>query len=325
MDLGSSGADPEARRKRVRCCCGTGVVVAFISIILFAFSWDTLEPTEYGLVRNDFTSAVDLENVYEGGRYFVWLRHSFLRFPRHLVTLSYGDRELDDLPPIRARTGPGESDDPGGQPIELSISFQYQIDPSNVADIYRTFAQNYDQSFLRFAQQSITNVAQEYTPSQFWTMRREIEKDFRREVDKKLFAQGFVHVPSLQLRKISFESDYENNIIRIQLQSQLLTTKTYQLDVTRVLNEVEIMDSETKAEIAMINAEAEREAAVIINEADAEALKLEQRAKAEMYMKLKEHMGWDSAQFLEYVKMSALNSQPSTSVTVGVNPVGQVA
>ena len=46
-------------------------------------SWDTLEPTEYGLVQNGFTGAVDLrpEAVYEGGRYFIWLVSSC--FPTH--------------------------------------------------------------------------------------------------------------------------------------------------------------------------------------------------------------------------------------------------
>ena len=46
-----------------------------VFIVLFAMSWDTLEPTEYGLVQNGFTGYVDLrpEAVYEGGRYFVWL------------------------------------------------------------------------------------------------------------------------------------------------------------------------------------------------------------------------------------------------------------
>ena len=48
-------------------------------------SWDTLEPTEYGLVQNGFTGYVDVspEAVYTGGRYFVWLvsrNCSFLAF-----------------------------------------------------------------------------------------------------------------------------------------------------------------------------------------------------------------------------------------------------
>lgn len=77
----------------------------FVFILLFAMSWDTLEPTEYGLVQNGFTGYVDLNpnNVYEGGRYFIWLRHYFLIFPRNLRSLEFdvgGYRA-----PIPARTG----------------------------------------------------------------------------------------------------------------------------------------------------------------------------------------------------------------------------
>ena len=39
--------------------------------MLFALSWDTLEPTEYGLVTNGITGRVDTnpKNVYDNGRY----------------------------------------------------------------------------------------------------------------------------------------------------------------------------------------------------------------------------------------------------------------
>ena len=103
------GADQEFRRRRNKYGCGCGVLIAFISILLFAFSWDTLEPTEYGLVRNGFTGTVNMAQVYEGGRYFIWLRHAFLRFPKNLVTLSYGERQGDDRPPIQALTGPDDT------------------------------------------------------------------------------------------------------------------------------------------------------------------------------------------------------------------------
>ena len=64
--------------------CACGAVVALISILLFALSWDTLEPTEFGLVANSITGRVDLDpkHVYEGGRHFIWLAHHFLVFPR---------------------------------------------------------------------------------------------------------------------------------------------------------------------------------------------------------------------------------------------------
>lgn len=67
----------EGDSQRRRCyCCGMGGFLVFV--LLFALSWDTLEPTEYGLVQNGFTGYVDLRpsSVYQGGRYFVWLvRH----------------------------------------------------------------------------------------------------------------------------------------------------------------------------------------------------------------------------------------------------------
>ena len=71
-----------------RCSCfALGAFVAFI--LLFALSWDTLEPTEYGLVQNGITGYVELnpDNVYSGGRHFIWLRCAACALPRALPTL----------------------------------------------------------------------------------------------------------------------------------------------------------------------------------------------------------------------------------------------
>jgi predicted transcriptional regulator len=75
--------------------------------------------------------------------------------------------------------------------------------------------------------------------------------------------------------------NYEETITNIQLQEQLKVTKNYALEVTRVLKEVDILQSQTLAEIAMISASAEREANIITNKASADALQLEQMTKAE--------------------------------------------
>jgi len=40
------------------------------------------------------------------------------------------------------------------------------------------------------------------------------------------------------------------------------------------------------------------------------------------YSRLKEHMGWDNANLLQYVKMKSLNAQPANTMVVGVSPVG---
>lgn len=75
----------------------------------------------------------------------------------------------------------------------------------------------------------------------------------------------------------------------------------------------------------MISATAEREASVIVNKAAADALQLEQQTKATWYAKLKTHLSWTNAEFLQYVKIKSLSSQPSDSMVVGVSAMGESA
>ena len=66
------------------------------------------------------------------------------------------------------------------------------------------------------------------------------------------------------------EADFAARSVFIHsLRSQV--TKTYQLEVTRVSKEVDILSAEPEAEaaIARINAQAQREASVTINQASA--------------------------------------------------------
>merc|ERR1712137_166684 len=299
-------------------CCG--LVTFLVSIVLFALSWDTVAPTEYGLVQNGFTGYVELSPdwAHESGRYFIWLRHSFLTFPRNLVNLEFSERGGDRLP-IPARTGPDPDDkESGGQPIEISVSFQYQLNKRDVPLVYKTFGFNWESSYMRFAQQAITNKAQDFTPRMFWTRRKYIESELHKAVNATLFRSGYASVITLQLLKVSFNSDYEDTITNIQLQEQLKVTKGYQLEVTRVLKEVDILQAETDAQIAKINAQAKREADVIVNEANAQALRLEQSTKAFWYQQLKSELGWSTEDFLKYVKIKSINKQEMDHVVVGV-------
>lgn len=176
--------------------------------------------------------------------------------------------------------------------------------------------------FMRFAQQAITNVAQQFTPKMFWSDRHAVEHGMHVAVNRTIRNQGYALIEGLQLLKVDFKVNYEDTITNIQLQEQLKVTKSYGLDVTRVLKEVDILGSETEAQIALITAEAKREAAVIVNQADAEALKLEQGTKAYWYTRLKAHMKWDNEAFLQYIKIKSLSTQPSESMKVGVSALG---
>mmetsp|Transcript_8889 Transcript_8889/g.29311 ORF Transcript_8889/g.29311 Transcript_8889/m.29311 type:complete len:266 (-) Transcript_8889:230-1027(-) len=143
-----------------------------------------------------------------------------------------------------------------------------------------------------------------------------------RQVNETLYRQGYATVHDLQLLRVDFNSNYEDTITNIQLQEQLKVTKTYQLEVTRVSKEVDILSAEAEAAIARINAQAQREASVTINQASAAAIQMEQGAKATWYAKLKATLGWSNDDFLRYVKIKSLNAQPGGSVVIGVDAVG---
>jgi len=317
-------------------CCS--VTALLITLIVVLNSFDTVEPTEFGLAKNTFTGEVDLETVYDGGRYMTGVTKRFLKFPATYVTLSFGPNgpgrgkkatgdTLDEWSSIGARSGSdGDGSSGGGQPVEISLAFTYHFRREWVPQVFEKFGQRWESSFLRFAQQEITNVAQQYTPRQFWEERRTIERAMHDAVNASLVKQGHVTVPTLQLRHTGFLSSYEQTITNIQLQEQLKVTKSYQLDVTRVLKQVDLLQSTTDAEIAVINAEADRQKQVIEGAAEAEALKIEQNVKANMYAKLTQHLSWGTPEFLRYIKMKALNEQETQKkVVVGVDPIGTVA
>lgn len=62
--------------------------------------------------------------MYTAGRYFVYIGHSFIVFPGNLVTIQMSNNDTADAPPISARTGGGGGNSQGGQPVNISLSFQ---------------------------------------------------------------------------------------------------------------------------------------------------------------------------------------------------------
>ena len=61
----------------------------FLALILFAESFDTLTPLEYGLDFNSINKNIYLDKVYESGRYMLGVGHAFRRFPATLQQVEF--------------------------------------------------------------------------------------------------------------------------------------------------------------------------------------------------------------------------------------------
>jgi len=218
----------------------------------------------------------------------------------------------------------GDDQDSGGQPVKLGLSFQYKLTPERIPEVYRKFGMQWETSYMRFAQQAVTNVAQEFTPKSFWEQRGAVEKECFRAVSNTLKENGYASIEHLQLMAISFESSYEQTITDIQLQEQLRVTKEFELQAKQVEKEIDLLESMTAARVEKINAEADREKTVIVNEARAEALYTVQATKALMYKEMREHLNWTQSHFLEYVKFKALHGQSGSKIKLGVEATGSM-
>lgn len=91
-----------------------------------------------GQLYNAYTGKVDLDHVYTGGRYFVYLRHSFITFPSTLTNVEFSNSSTATAPPIMARTGkpPGLDAVAGGQTVYISLSTQYLVAKEDVPKMF---------------------------------------------------------------------------------------------------------------------------------------------------------------------------------------------
>lgn len=301
------------------CAKSSCVVVTLISLVVFIHSWASLQPTEMGLYYNTYTGFVDKTQTYFAGRHLLGPGRDFIVFPANEVLLMMSDDPLAQAPPVDARTGRDASDpDSGGQPVKLSLSFLYKLEPSKLGNIYKAFSTQYEARYIQYARQSLSNVAQRYDPTQFWTHRSEIADAMFKAVRDSLASEGGATVLSLQLLKVGFSDKYENSIVNIQLATQKKTTTEYQKQVVKVLKEIDILESQTNATIVEINAKAAAEAKIIINNATATGFHLTQDAKTSSYKSLRDKLGFSTAELVDYVRIKSVRTHNSDSLVLGM-------
>ncbi len=225
------------------------------------------------------------------------------------VTLTFSNLPKSNSDPIACRTGRDASDpDSGGQPVSISLSFQYELQPTVVSQLYRKFSTAYDERLLQYVRQSVSNAAQAFHPQQFWTHRHLVAEAIRNTVKADLLAQAGVSVMATQLLQVDFSKSFEESIVGIQLAVQTRTTSEYAQKVVKVLKDVDIQRSATDAQCAVIDSEAQAKASVLLSRANAEGFSLLQKTKAESYDALGDALGFNSSEIVQYFRLKSIQS-----------------
>lgn len=306
------------------CCC-----LVFV-LIIFNLFFSSLDPNEFGLLRNGLTGAV-YQQVDRGGLHYTGCFSGYIRFPATQVTLQFSARS-PDRPRIQARTGEDHNSHTGmldqqggGQPIQISCSFQFQIHPDSLRQIYLSFG-SYAAAKARWLLLSgnmVSNVAQQFTPQEFWTDRPRIAAAMLGALNDTLATNGHVDATKFQILKIDFVPRFEDSITGVQVAEQQRVVNEYLQQVQEVVQTISVLDAENQAVIANISANADAYSRTIMANARRDAFNLKQNMKATKYAELQTHLNFESRHMAEYFKIKSLQSQGSRGkLVVGMAQVG---
>jgi len=155
-------------------CCLI-LIVLITSSSLLGVSFDTVSPTEWGIIYDNNILHIEAGTTYVEGRYLVGLGRSFLVFPRTRVTVQFGDN-LDNAAGgnIVCRTQ-------DGMVIDLEVSFQYELmgEPENLVRLYQDFGGNHEYVYGIMLLQVAQDVSSQYRANEYFTQRETIQSQLQ--------------------------------------------------------------------------------------------------------------------------------------------------
>jgi len=298
--------DDESLKRYGSCLCGSLVVFVFI----LALSWDTVEPTSWGLKYNSISKSITNETIYDGGRYLIWPFHSFLEFPRAIKTIEFSTRKGAQAQPLKTRTAEGLA-------LGLHISFQYKLIPEQIPLLYAMNNRDYEATFIRIARDTILQSAGSYEAPKYWETRSKIAIDMHKELNEQLKAAHATCV-YLQLLKIELPESYENSIVETQVEVQNSKMKKYEQDAALIRQGINIMRSQTSQDINVLNSSAQAKAYQIKKEAEATAQQNIINNEKSVYTQLIQDLALTPDDLNQYIFFNGLSGKKSELV-VGFN------
>jgi len=304
---------PRSRGERSQDCgactslsaCSLTVLIVFVSMFV-----STLGPNEYGLIRNFVSGAIGYQ-VERGGLHFTGPFKSFITFPAGQLNLEFS-RNSAERPPVVTRTG-ADPDDPdsGGQPIQISCAVQFRFLKQTLRDVYLSFGSYAAarQRYLLLSGNTVSNTAQDFVPTDFWTRRDAIASKMLRKINETFWVHGHAVATRFEITKVDFAGKFEQSITAIQVAEQVKVINEYEQQVQQVVQSIEVLRSENNAWIANVSAGADAAAKEIRAKAKRDAFAMTQGMKAKMYKLLQKRLELSSEDMQSFFKIQVLQNQ----------------
>lgn len=203
-----------------------GLVILSIFLLL---SLDSLTYNTVGINYSSYFKSIE-NRTYESGFHFIGLGHDFIPYELKVQTMEFSKRSKATLPQISCRTKDGLK-------LLLEISFQYQILPEKIYEIYTTYGDEMKNILLRVAIDSLSDTSTLYSSYDFFIMRDKIGQRMAADLDARLRSDLFSRVTFFQLRSIDLPNDYEDAIQKTEVTKQSILLADAQRNKNKVVQD----------------------------------------------------------------------------------------
>jgi len=291
-----------------------------VSFALFIFTGlGSIDPTEMALQYNWVTKLLSPQVLATPGLTWVGPWNSLLKYPKTIQTITYdsGHRDLLD----------GRTKD--GLPLVMGLSFQYQLLPEELHQLYLTYERHRDDYILMYHLMGIhilTEMATNYTAYQFFNDKQRIALEMQFHMNK--YFTKFLHagVESLQINEDDLPDAFTDMILMAATMKQNISKTEKTLGAKVVQMETAVKIAQAQANVTIQKAVGESSAIIQNGMADANVINLYVGSELEAYSKIKKSLALTGDNLLKYIWYDAVGGgsvvQPGRDFTVfsGVSP-----
>lgn len=206
-----------------------------IAFCLFVASFSSVGPLEYGLHFSNWNNKMVTNDdgtldVYEGGRYFIGLGHTFITFPTNCVTIDFSNDPMAKNAPLVTRTK-------DGLPVTIEIALQYKLKPEALLQLYTELNIGYEAAFVRNARDALLEEAGDHLATEYWEHRKLIGSLMLERLSEAPGLEEFAEIRGVQLLTVILPSAYELSIMQTQVSVQEQKKAAFEQAVERVNSE----------------------------------------------------------------------------------------
>jgi len=284
------------------CCAFSLGFIFLLSVILFAVSFDTLNPHSIGIKYNNNLKSIDTKRVYSNGRYFLGLGLSFIDFP-----LSASLIEFANDAGLRMWTQEG-------QLVIVDMSLMYRLEREQIVLLYKRYKQDYHSRLEQITIRTVKKVSIQYTAEDFFQRRGTIGDHMRSELRLRL-AQEYCTLEIFNLRKITIPEEFERKVISKQIKEQIRQTRVYEKNTSLLRARKNIILGVTDANISL----AVNSARALQNEkiqiANAHAMRDLTSQEAASYDLVQNLLGISGSKILQYRYSKLMETLEQSNIT----------